>query len=64
MRNDDARLEMVYGCLFEDHLAATEEEPMPCPIDPRGKKNVIKYKPPMIALTATQKKKGPKSTRS
>ena len=43
-------------------MAAEEEEPEAAPIDPRGKQNKIKYKPPVITLW--NKKKGPPSVLS
>ena len=45
-------------------MAATDEEPYPAVIDPRGKESKVNYRPPMLKLTATQKKGGPRSTRS
>ena len=50
MSKDEAKLEMTEGYLAED-LREAIEEPVPCPRDPRAKKNVIKYKPPMVCLT-------------
>ena len=38
MLKDEAKLEMTEGYLAEDLFEATEE-PVPCPIDPRAKKN-------------------------
>ena len=54
---------MTDGYLADD-LREAAEEPVPCPADPRAKKNQIRYRPALLGLTGTQKKRGPKSTRS